>query len=157
MGEISMKYAQTNQSYSAVSAIEKTKQKEAVFKNPQGYEESKKEFSKIVKQKRQDVYDSLEKGEEETSFPIGASSMTQSEWKNLIRKVDKTIVEIKKEQEIKKQQDLKKIRQKSEKEKRVRQEERLKEEKESAEEKKEIIDEIIEERVLKLLKERENN
>lgn len=78
----------------------------------------------IIEDKTSEIIDKIKDGENETSYQTGSSSMTQSEWKNMLKKVDNSIIEMKenlkiKEEQAKKQQEeknkLKKIEGKKEK------------------------------------------
>lgn len=149
MEQVGLIYKHSNQYYFNKIVQEKTIQESEVLLKLRETENNKDEFYDYVKKKKSLLNQKLENGEIKENPPIGAVSMTQTEWKRLLEKVDKTIEEVKKEQKIKKQIQQKKILEKVEREKKRREEKRLKEEYEQEIEEKELL----EQRVLALIKE----
>lgn len=148
MERIELKYRPSNQ-----IVHEKTIQESVMLSKLQEEQQSKDEFNNFVVKKKNLLSQKLE-GETKESHPIGAASMTQTEWKRLLDKVDKTIEEVKKEQKLKKQIEYKKALEKVEREKRRREEKRLEEECKQEREEKELKEkELLEQRILALLKE----
>ena len=48
------------------------------------------DFMELVKEKKNEIYEKLKKGETEPSFQIGAQSFTQKEWKKFLKGFDST-------------------------------------------------------------------
>jgi len=61
------------------------------------------ELMECIRSKKNEIAEKLKNGETEPTFAIGAESYTCQEWDNLIKKVDKNIDAIKKEQEERKE------------------------------------------------------
>lgn len=154
MEQIGLKDKHNNQYYFNKIVHEKTIQESVILARLRETEKSKEEFRNLVVKKKDLLNQKLEDGKAKESHSIGAVSMTQVEWKRLLDKVDKTIEEVKKEQKIKKKKEQKKTIEKAEKEKRRREVKRLKEECEQEREQKKIEEkELLEQRILALLKE----
>lgn len=167
MIETSINYLKTNQFYSGNSGKDGVKLTEQSTQNPTEYFEKNKtlgEFSNLMLKKKEEILERYQNCEEESTFQIGASSMTQLEWKRLIGKVDNAIEQIKKEQKIKEKQQIKK-EQKVKKEletreqKEVKKEQREEEVREKKEEKKKLeeAEDVTESMVLELLKDRDSS
>lgn len=61
------------------------------------------ELMECIRSKKNEIAEKLKNGETEPTFAIGAESYTCKEWDNLIKKVDKNLDAIKKEQEERKE------------------------------------------------------
>jgi hypothetical protein len=158
MGETKINYSQGNQYYMAPSSTKtagQVSQSEAeILKQNKTLED----FASLVSQKKEEVKERIKNGEEETSFQIGGTSMTQTEWKSLIGKVDHAVEQIKEEQEIKQQQQVKEKLETDTKKEVKEEQEILEKQDEKKEEEQELKEEqeVTENMVLELLKDRDD-
>lgn len=158
MPETKINYSQSNQYYMAPSSAKSAQQLSQSQSEILKQNKTQEDFASLVSQKQEEVKERIKNGEEETSFQIGGTSMTQTEWKGLIGKVDHAIEQIKEEQEIKQQQQTKEQLE-AETKKDVKEEhEILEKQDEKREEEQELKEEqeVNENMVLELLKDRDN-
>ena len=67
---------------------------------------SRHELLLCIRDRKNEIVEKLKNGETEESFAIGGASFTNSEWEKLLKKVDKNIEAVKKQQEEEKEERL---------------------------------------------------
>lgn len=156
MAETKINNTQTNGYYAARSLADGVKVAQQSTDNIK-QRVTQGEFSELIVEKKQELLKRIKTGEEETTFQIGGSSMTQTEWKRLIGKVDHAIEEIKEEQDVREEQQTKEGLETKDKQE-VKEEKEIREEAEEEKELKKTKEEkdSEESRVLELLKDRDN-
>ena len=106
-------YGMTNQNNDKVKAGDaaNTKSKSSSdYVNSENKTDDKDSFSKMVEEYGQKVKEIIKNGGAEPTYQIGGQSFTEKEWKKLIKKTDKAIDSIKKEQKEREEAILQKIK-----------------------------------------------
>ena len=79
-----------------------TQNSDVLMLTPDKKEMIKEEFSRLVQEKKEELYTRIENGSNEQSFQIGASSFTESEWKKLLLGFDAAMDRLHDEEDVEK-------------------------------------------------------